>query len=43
MIVHDVAHYENRINLLRSRGEVMNAKLIKKLERKIRQLNETGA
>lgn len=43
MIVHDITHYENRINLLRSRGEVMNAKLIKKLERKIRQLNAAGA
>ena len=39
MITRTIAHYENRINLLRSRGEVMNAKLIKKLERKVRQIN----
>ena len=43
MITHDIAHYQNRINLLRSRGEVMNAKLIKKLERKIRTLEKEGA
>ena len=43
MITRTIESYENRINLLRSRGEVMNAKLIKKLERKIRQLQETGA
>jgi hypothetical protein len=43
MITRTTSHYENRINLLRSRGEVMNAKLIKKLERKIRQLKEEGA
>ena len=42
MVIHTIEHYENRINLLRSRGEVMNAKLIKKLERKVRQL-QAGA
>ena len=42
MITRTAEHYENRINLLRSRGEVMNMRLIKKLERKIRQL-QAGA
>ena len=41
MITRTIEHYRNRINLLRSRGEVMNEKLVKKLERKIRQL-QTG-
>ena len=43
MITRTIEHYNNRISLLRSRGEVMNGKLIKKLERKIRQLQEEGA
>lgn len=43
MIIRDILHYENRINLLRARGEIMNAKLIKKMERKIRKLQEMGA
>ena len=43
MISRTIEHYQNRINLLRSRGEVMNAKLIKKLERKVRQLKGEGA
>ena len=38
MITRTIEQYENRINLLRSRGEVMNMRLIKKLERKIRQI-----
>ena len=42
MVIHSIEHYTNRINLLRSRGEVMNSKLIKKLERKVRQLQNTG-
>ena len=42
MITRTIEHYNNRINLLRSRGEVMNMRLIKKLERKIRQI-EAGA
>lgn len=33
-----IAKIENRINLLRSRGETMNIRLIKKLERKKRAL-----
>ena len=40
MITRTIEHYQNRINLLRSRGEVMNARLIKKLERKVRSLEE---
>jgi hypothetical protein len=43
MVIHSIEHYTNRINLLRSRGEVINAKLIKKLERKVRKLKEEGA
>ena len=42
MITRTIEHYNNRINLLRSRGEVMNMRLIKKLERKVRQI-EAGA
>lgn len=42
MIARTIEHYQNKIDLLRSRGEVVNAKLIKKLERKIRQL-QAGA
>jgi hypothetical protein len=42
MIARTVEHYQNRINLLRSRSEVVNEKLIKKLQRKIRNL-EAGA
>ena len=42
MITRTIEHYQNRINLLRSRSEVVNEKLIKKLQRKIRQL-EAGA
>lgn len=38
MNIHTVEHFQNRINLLKSRGEVLNAKLIKKLERQIRKL-----
>ena len=43
MITRTIASYENRINLLRSRSEVVNDKLIKKLQRKIRQLKGEGA
>lgn len=42
MITRTIEHYQNRINLLRSRSEVVNEKLIKKLQRKIRHL-EAGA
>ena len=42
MITRTIEHYTNRINLLRSRSEVVNEKLIKKLQRKIRHL-EAGA
>lgn len=42
MITRTIEHYQSRINLLRSRSEVVNEKLIKKLQRKIRQL-EAGA
>lgn len=38
MIIRDALHYENKINLLLSRGEVMNSKLIKKCQRKLRKL-----
>lgn len=40
MITRTIEHYNNRINLLRSRGETMNEKLIKKLIRKRRKLEE---
>ena len=43
MITRTVEHYENRISLLRSRGELMNEKLIKKLLRKKRRLEKEGA
>lgn len=39
----NILHYQNRINLLRSRGEEKNSNLIRKCQRKIRQLHETGA
>lgn len=38
MDIHTVEHFQNRINLLKPRGEVQNSKLIKKLERQIRSL-----
>lgn len=43
MITRTVEHYQNRINLLRARGEELNAKLIKKLQRKKRALEKEGA
>ncbi len=43
MFPHTIESYQNRINLLRSRSEIVNGKLIKKLERKIRKLQEMGA
>lgn len=42
MINRTIEHYQNKINLLRSRGEETNYKLIKKCQRKIRQL-QAGA
>lgn len=42
MMTRTVANYENRINLLRSRGETVNDKLIKKLQRRIRLLQATA-
>lgn len=42
MINRTIEHYQNRINLMAARGEVMNSKLIKKLQRKIREL-QAGA
>lgn len=42
MYIHNTLHYQNRINLLKARSEVINAKLIKKLERKKRKV-ETDA
>jgi hypothetical protein len=42
MINRTIEHYQNRINLMTARGEVMNSKLIKKLQRKIREL-QAGA
>lgn len=38
MFTRSITHYQNRINLLRSRGEEINANLIKKCMRRIRQL-----
>jgi prefoldin subunit 5 len=43
MIPRTIESYQNRINLLRSRSETMNEKLIKKLERRIRKIQEMGA
>lgn len=37
-----ILHYTNRIALLKSKGEIVNDKLIKKAERKLRKL-ETDA
>ena len=42
MVIRDELHYQNKINLLLARGEVMNSNLIKKCQRKIRQL-QAGA
>lgn len=36
--VFEIEKIDNRIKLLKSRGETMNARIIKKLERKKRQL-----
>jgi len=41
-MIRDILHYENKIHLLRSRGEELNAKLIKKCQRRLRQLQKTG-
>jgi hypothetical protein len=41
MFPKTIESYQNRINLLRSRGETLNAKLIKKLERQMRKLQES--
>ena len=43
MIPRTIESYQNRINLLRSRSETMNEKLIKKIERRIRNLQKMGA
>lgn len=37
-IANEITKIDNRINLLKSRGEMMNMRLIKKLERKKRAL-----
>ena len=39
-MINKKLHYQNRINLLSSRGEMMNIKIIKKLQRKLRKLKE---
>lgn len=36
-------YYQNRINLLRARGEEINRNLINKCKRKLRQLQKAGA
>lgn len=36
-----ILHYENRIAILKSRGETKNDKLIKKMERKMRALQNS--
>ena len=41
MFPKTIESYQNRINLLRSRGETLNARLIKKLERQMRKLQES--
>jgi hypothetical protein len=41
MFPRTIESYKNRIDLLRSRGETVNAKLIKKLERQMRKLQES--
>lgn len=40
MVLRDKQHYENKIELLKSKGETMNDALIKKCMRKIRQLEK---
>lgn len=42
MNLRTIGYYENRIHLLKQRDPVINAKLIKKLERQKRRL-EAGA
>ena len=42
MVIRDELHYTNKINLLLARGEVMNDKLIKKCQRRLRKL-QAGA
>lgn len=38
MFTKSIEHYQNRISLLRARGEEINQNLIKKCQRRIRQL-----
>lgn len=40
MVVRDKLHYMNKIDLLKSKSEVMNEALIKKCLRKIRKLEK---
>lgn len=44
MVIRDELHYTNKIELLRTNGEVQNSALINKCLRRIRQLkNKVGA
>ena len=43
MKIRNELYYQNRINLLRSRGEEVNRNLINKCTRKLRQLQKAGA
>ena len=43
MVVRDNLHYMNRINSLKTKGEVMNETLIKKCMRKIYKLEREKA
>lgn len=43
MVIRDISHYDNRINLLRARDEVVNANIIRKLLRRKRILEKEGA
>lgn len=38
-MTHSIENYKNRIEILRARDAVANAAIIRKLERKIRQLS----
>ena len=38
MFTRSITHYQNRISILRARGEEINSSLIKKCQRRIRQL-----
>jgi hypothetical protein len=40
MVIRDKQHYLNRVDLLKSKGEMVNEALIKKCLRKIRKMDK---